>query len=432
MKNHIFISVLLLTLFVSCRKDNITPDDTSLTPDIARDSLYDIMEEWYYWYNLMPVVKKEDYSDPYVLMEAMLYKDLDRWSFVADYDEFNAEMLGTFVGHGFRIGVDKSGIARIAMIYSGAPLYKTDSVRRGWIVEKINDVDIAPILISGDAKAYSDLIQPSQAGIINKFLFKRPNGTEKTVSSAKTSFTINSVLLYDTLHLSTGVAGHLVFERFISPSDQELATAFAFFRKNNINDLILDLRYNSGGYLNIAQTLASYIIGNSSSPTVFVKMQYNDKHNEVNSNYLFRATSYPLALKRLVVITSRMTASASEAVMNGLIPHIKVVSVGDTTEGKPTGMNGWDIGKKYWFWPVTFKMVNSINEGEYFGGFPPLKVLSDDITHDFNNREEVCLKEAIHYLETGSVSTKGESEFFRYPQFSEKPGLINNAYAKEK
>ena len=430
MKKLLFLPIIFLTLFVSCRKDNITPDDT-VTPAMARDSLYYIMKEWYYWYNLMPVVTKEDYDDPYKLLEAMRYKTLDRWSFVADYDEFNAQMLGTFVGHGFRIGVDGTGNARIAMIYSNSPLY-ANGVRRGWIVKKINNIDIAPILISGDATAYANAIGPSQAGITNIFVFKRPDGVEETFSSTKSSFTVNTVLLCETLQLSSGLIGHLVFESFITPSSDELATAFAFFKANTIKDLILDLRYNSGGYLNIAQSLASYIAGDSKQGAVFAKLQYNDKHQGTNSTFAFKTTASSIGLQRLVVITSRATASASEAVMNGLKPFVNVVSIGDTTNGKPTGMNGWDIGKKYWMWPVTFKMVNKNNEGDYFDGILPAKVLPDDITHDFSDREELCLKEAIHYLETGSVSTKGVPTFKRYPQFSDKPAWMNNAFVLEK
>ncbi|MEI8226153.1 MAG: S41 family peptidase [Bacteroidota bacterium] len=434
MKKLFFLPLIFLTLFVSCEKDIITPDDNvtpGVTPAMARDSLYYIMKEWYYWYNLMPVVTKEDYADPYELMEAMKYKTLDRWSFVADYDEFNAQMQGTFVGHGFRIGVDDSGNARIAMIYSRSPLY-ADSIRRGWIVKKINGVAIAPILISNDGTAYSNLIGPSTAGRTNRFLFQRPNGTFKTVSSTKTSFTINSVLLYDTLNLSSGLTGHLVFESFIKPSEDELATAFAFFKANNVKDLVLDLRYNSGGYLYIAQILASYIAGNSYKGTVFAKLQYNDKHQNANSTFPYITIPNSLALPRLVVITSNATASASEAVMNGLKPYVKVVSIGDVTEGKPTGMNEWDIGKKYSMLPVTFKMVNAQNQGDFFDGIFPAKVLADDITHDFSDRQELCLKEAIHYLETGSISGKGGPEFYRYPQFSDKPAWMNNAFAIDK
>jgi hypothetical protein len=118
--------------------------------------------------------------------------------------------------------------------------------------------------------------------------------------------------------------------------------------------------------------------------------------------------------------------------MNGLSDFVNVISIGDTTQGKPTGMNGWDVAQKYIFWPVTFKIVNANNEGDYFDGFAPAKVASDDITHDFDDRNEQCLKEAIHYLETGTFSGKGVNNFSRSAQFSEKPSWTNNAFIKEK
>jgi carboxyl-terminal processing protease len=435
MRKLFLISILVPFLFSSCKKEEPAPVDngnTVLTDAMARDSLYYLMNQWYYWYDKMPSVVKENYSDPYALMDAMRYEPLDKWSFVADYNEFVAEMQGSFVGHGFRIGLDDNDNARIAMIYSNSPLY-SEGVRRGWIVEQINDVDIAPVLKSGDAVTYSNLIGPSTAGITNKFLFRRPDGTEVTINSTKASFTVNSVLLYDTLHLSSGVAGHLVFESFIEPSDDELATAFAFFKANNVKDLILDLRYNSGGYLYIARDLASMIAGNTAANTntVFGMLTYNNKHLNNNTAFKYISTPYPLSLSRLVVITTRLTASASEAVMNGLTPLMDVVSIGDTTNGKPVGMNGWDVGEKYFFWPVTFKIVNDNNQGEYFDGIAPAEEVSDDITHDFSDRNELCLREAIHYLETGSTAAKslrGIPQFYRNQQFSEKPSWMSNGF----
>jgi C-terminal processing protease CtpA/Prc len=427
MKKLFFLPIISLALFTACKKDNVTPAIT-LTPAMARDSLYSVMEDMYFWYDLMPNVTKENYDDPYELMEAMKYKPLDRWSFVADYDKFMAQIQGEFVGHGFRIGLDDSDDARIMMIFSRSALY-LQGVRRGWIVKKINGTDVAPILQSKDSTAYSKLIGPSKAGITNIFLFQKPDGTEVTIASTKSTFIENSVLLYDTLHLSSGITtGHLVFDSFITPSENELAAAFAFFKANGVQDLILDLRYNSGGLLYVAQILASYIAGNAYQGTEFVKLLYNDMHPEKNFSFPFESSSNPLSLQRLVVITTHETASASECVMNGLKPNINVVSIGDTTDGKPTGMDGGDIGKKYFIAPVTFKIVNKNNEGDYFDGIAPAAVVTDDLTHDFYEREELCLKEAINYLETGSVSTKGVSTFKRHPQFSEKPAWMNNAF----
>lgn len=440
MNRLIIFSFVLALLLTSCEPKE--PDDppvqpppsTGLTPAMARDSLYYLMKQWYYWYDVMPVVNKENYSDPYQLMEAMRYKPLDRWSFVADYDEFLAEMSGTFVGHGIRIGIDESKKARIAMIYSLSPLY-AEGVRRGWIIKTINNVDIAAVIIAGDAEAYNNALGPAEAGVTNTFVFQKPDGSEVTINSTKKSFQVNSVLLYDTLHLSSGITGHLVFESFIEPSAQELETAFSFFKENNIKDLILDLRYNSGGYLYVARKLASYIAGNTpaASNTTFARLTYNNKNAAYNTNYPFETTSYPIGLTRIVFITSNLTASASEAVINGLKPLMNVVTVGDTTHGKPVGMNGWEVGEKYFFWPVTFKMVNKDNEGDFFEGFAPSKFQIDDITHDFDDRREYCLKEAISYLTTGSFSaTKGITVIRPYPQVSEKPEWMNNAFATEK
>jgi carboxyl-terminal processing protease len=435
MKKLFFLPVIFLALFASCKKDPVLPDST-VTPAMARDSLYYIMKELYFWYNMpeassVNTTNKENYKDPYELLEAMRYKEHDRWSFVADYDKFIAEMNGEFVGHGFRIGVDMTGKARIAMIYKNSHLY-TGGARRGWIIKTINGTDPAPLLIANDGAGYSKLIGPGTAGITNIFVFTKPDGNDITISATKSSFQINTVLVCDTLHLKSGVTGHLVFESFYEPAPEELATAFAYFKANGIKDLILDLRYNLGGDLQMAQTLASYIAGNSYKGITFAKLQHNDKLQDLNRTLSFETTFYSLALPRLVVITSRSTASASEDVMNGLKPIVNIVSIGDTTNGKPTGMYSLYVGKKYAMLPIAFKIVNSQNQGEFFDGFFPAKTLPDDITRDFNDRQELCLKEAIYYLENGSVSAKGTQEFYRNPQFSEKPAWMNNAFIMKK
>jgi len=79
------------------------------------------------------------------------------------------------------------------------------------------------------------------------------------------------------------------------------------------------------------------------------------------------------------------------------------------------------------------KIVNSLDEGDYFEGFFPNKVAADDITHDFDDRNEVCLGEAISYLETGVFrSAKSSKVFKKYPQISEKPSWMNNTFVKDK
>jgi C-terminal processing protease CtpA/Prc len=436
MKKLLLSLVILSVLLNSCKKE-VPAVDTYTTEEQDRDGLYNLMNEWYLWYKLMPTVVKENYKDPYELMTAMRYKTLDRWSFVADYYEFVASIQGTFVGHGIRIGVDGNHKARIVTIYKNSPLYTNGSggpgVRRGWIIKTLNGQDLAPIIESGDAAAYNNLIKPATAGVTNTFVFQTPGGSDTTAVTTKSSFKVNSVMLFDTLTLKTGLTGHLVFDEFIEPSTQELQTAFAFFKAQNVKDLILDLRYNNGGILDVATDLASYIAGTAKFSTPFVSSSYNDKKVAYDSTYKFKSISSPLNLSRLVVITTRETASASEVIINGLKPHLTVTTIGDTTNGKPTGMNVWQTNdNKYVFAPITFKLVNSAGQGDFYSGFAPAKYVTDDITHDFRDKSESCFKEAIYFLENGTISSKGAYIFKPSVQYSEKPAWMNNAFILNK
>jgi carboxyl-terminal processing protease len=450
MKKLLLILMLFPALIISCKKDSILPEDalpTTTTTNVeqARDALYGLMKEWYFWYKNLPAVTLSDYKDPYELMAALRYKPKDRWSFVADYNSFVASMKGTFVGHGIRIGVDAQGKARILTIYKLSPLYTNGAggpgVRRGWIVKTLNGKDPAPLISSRDTAAYNALIGPAVAGKENIFIFQTPRGNDTTATTKKSEFTVNSVMLYDTLTINKIKTGHLVFDEFIEPSSLELAAAFAFFREQNVKDLILDLRYNSGGIMNVATELASYIAGTSKFSTPFIKTTYNDKktygdpnYNIIgNTTYNFKSVASPLNLSRLVVITTRSTASASEEVINGLRPHLTVTTIGDTTNGKPTGMDLWQTSdKKYIFAPVTFTAVNSIGVGDFYAGFEPKKYVRDDVTHDFNDKSESCFKEAIYFLEHGDISTKGGYTFNPSIQFSEKPAWMNNMFITDK
>jgi C-terminal processing protease CtpA/Prc len=428
MKKLIFFLFLVLTGISSCKKD-IPPEVIPPTVDeMARDYLYTQMNQVYLWYDKMPVVVKTDYKDPYELLDAMRYKTLDRWSFAQTYEEYEAQFSGSFVGHGISMGLDPAKNVRIVQIYNNSPLY-LKGVRRGWIVKKLNSTDLAPIFIAQDGTAYNQLIGASEAGITNTFLFQTPAGKDSTISSTKAAFTLNTVILADTLHLKSGITGHLVFDQFISPSNQELQTAFAYFSQNNIKDIIIDLRYNGGGDLTVLTNMASYLAGSAKFSTPFLKLTFNDKNTASNRYYTFNTVASPLNLTKLIVITTRETASASEDLINGLKPILDVRCIGDTTNGKPVGMVGLAYKTDYMFWPISFTLVNSLNQGDFYNGFVPEKYVPDDFTHDWNDRRESCLKEAIYYLEHGSVSAKG-LYVKQQPsvRFSEMPQRLKNAY----
>jgi len=433
MKKLVILLSFLVLGFSSCKKKDVTPAVTSPTVDQeARDYLYDTMNQYYFWYNLMPVVVKTDYQDPYELMDAMMYKTLDRWSFVETYEEYLNMDQGAFVGHGISMGLDQFNQVRIAEIYNLSPLYSL-GVRRGWIVKKLNGTDLAPIFIANDGAAYSQLIGAARVGLTNTFLFQTPAGKDSTITSAKASFTLNTVIVADTLQLKSGITGHLVFDQFIPPSNDELQTAFTYFSQNNVKDIIVDLRYNGGGDLSVLTNMASYVAGAAQVNNPFLIATFNDKNTAYNTTFNFTTVPSPLSVSKVIVITTRGTASASEDFINGLKPILDVRTLGDTTNGKPVGMVGFPYQTSYMFWPITFSLVNSAGQGGFYNGFAPDKYVIDDITHDWSDRNEACLKEAIYYLEHGSVSSKGLYIGGKPSvKFDEKSAKNNNAYIIKK
>ncbi|MCK7538783.1 MAG: S41 family peptidase [Marinilabiliales bacterium] len=143
------------------------------------------------------------------------------------------------------MSLDNSNNVRVVSLYDGSLTLWPKGVRRGWIVREINDTPLLRSSFQAMMLPTMPLWVPSTAGITNKFLFQKPDGTTVTFSSMKSSFTINSVTAAKVLDLTSGKTGYLSFETFIDPSEQELNEAFADFKASNVTDLIIDLRYNT-------------------------------------------------------------------------------------------------------------------------------------------------------------------------------------------
>src|SRR5205814_1633016 len=141
--------------------------------------------------------------------------------------------------------------------------------------------------------------------------------------------------------------------------------AFATLQQAGANELVLDLRYNGGGLISVAQHLAGLIGGARTANQTLVKLVFNDKHQEKNETYTIPNPPQALGVDRLVVIATSGTASASELIVNGLRPFMPVTVVGTTTHGKPVGQLGYNFCDKV-LYPVAFKSVNSRGPGDYY------------------------------------------------------------------
>jgi C-terminal processing protease CtpA/Prc len=172
-----------------------------------------------------------------------------------------------------------------------------------------------------------------------------------------------------------------------------------------VNELVLDLRYNGGGLVDVAQHLASYIGGVRTDGLVFAEYFHNDKNTFRNRIIRFESKPQRLTLDRLIVVTTRSSASASELVINALRPFMPVVVIGGTTYGKPVGQYAIGFCDKL-LAAVAFALRNADGHGDFFDGFPPDCPAPDEADHQLGDPEEGSLKEALTFATTGACSRR--------------------------
>jgi carboxyl-terminal processing protease len=395
-----FNKYLLLILFgfiliflPACEKDDEEPPDPKI---LARNEFYQLMQEWYLWHDKMPDVDVEDYDSPEDILEALRYLPYDRFSYITSKSEFEDVSQGKYIGHGFGYSFDSDNYVRIIFVFEDSPLYP-EGVRRGWKILEVNGQAV-------NQSNITTIFGANEIGIENTIKFLTPSDSTVVITTAKKEIQKNTVLHSDTLHVNGKIVAHLVFEGFREPSINELADVFGFFKNMETNEMILDMRYNPGGRTDVATQLGSLISGKETNK-MFYKFLHNDKKTSYDKEVNFEEYKNSLNLERLIVITSRSTYSASEIIINGLKPYLNVVTIGDATGGKPVGMYVWYSDyADYAFVPISFKIINANGKGDYFDGIPADALCEDDITRQFNDREEACLKEAIYYLSTGGFS----------------------------
>lgn len=218
--------------------------------------------------------------------------------------------------------------------------------------------------------------------------------------------------------------GYILFMDHNQGAQDELIAAFQQMRDQQVADLVLDMRYNSGGYLYIAAAAASMVAAPASEGQVFEKLNYNAKRpgDTAGSFVLFSSrvqvgeTQYPrgttlpqLGLPRLYVLSSSLTCSASESIINGLRGiDVDVVLVGGTTCGKPYGFRRKDnCGMA--FFPIEFQGVNAKDFGDYSAGFQANCKVAGDNTKQLGNPDEPLLAAALHHIDTGSCPATSDA-----------------------
>ena len=368
----------------------------------------DSMRDWYLWNDRLPArVDLEDFTSPEALLAFLATFsppgssgepiDAERgFSFISlaeDEQQFFGE--GRFEGYGFSSRFVAENDIRLIRVFEDSPAFR-GGLRRGQRILELNDRPIADIEAQEGIAAVFDTAPL-------KFRMRETDGaTEFTATIDRAVVTIDPVPNWRVIDGAGGrKIGYMELATFISTADDRMDQVFAAFRNEGVTEVILDLRYNSGGLVDTAELLGDLLGGLLNDGRVFSETRFNADRSAANDETeFFELRTSSIGLSSLVVVASRNTASASELVANSLDPWVAggVTIVGDSTSGKPVGQIGLEFCEKI-LRPTAFQTVNAAGFGDYFDGLPLDCVAADDLNVATGDDADPNLVAALSILE---------------------------------
>ncbi|MHA7129947.1 S41 family peptidase [Algoriphagus namhaensis] len=382
--------------------------------DLIKSAIYTSMEEWYFWnQELPPAPPAADFGSNQDYLDAITFQPLDRFSYITTLEAFKNSFVGRNAGHGFGFAFDADERLFISFVFDEAPAGK-DGWQRGWEILEING---KPIIEYKSGSSYNFNLGPSDPGISNSFTFRLPDGSTTTRTNVKAEYQSNSVLHEEVIEQDGKKIGYWVYQSFkatagISPTKSvEVDESMQFFQNAGVDELIIDLRNNGGGSVAVAEQILNYLIQSSNSGKLMYTNKLNSLKTELQTSRNYQKLGN-LALDRVIFITSRGSASASELVINSLDPYMNLVLVGDRTFGKPVGSfplsryNRTLAENDVELVPITFATANSEGKAEYFDGFPADVAVGDSPQFNWGDRRDFRLNAALQLIETGAVNSR--------------------------
>ena len=234
-----------------------------------------------------------------------------------------------------------------------------------------------------------------------------PSGVVRSASIAKADYNIDPVSdRYGAKIINDNgkLVGYINLRTFIDTAEPDLVAAFDSFRQQGITELVIDLRYNGGGLVSIAELMGD-LMGAGRQDQVFSHTTFRPEKASQNDTYTFHPRTQSIQPTRIAFIGTRGSASASELVINAMLPYLgnNMALIGSNTYGKPVGQIALDLAAcDDRLRVVAFKTENADHQGDYFTGLasviPNTCAASDDLAHQLGDSNEGMLAAALGFL----------------------------------
>ena len=397
-----------------------TPTPTTSTCALSARQQFanDVLQEWYLFPDLLATgVNPGSFNDVQGYIDALVAparaESKDRFfSYITSIAEENAFFDGgASAGFGFRLIYDTTNRrVFLAETFDSTPALGAN-LERGTEIIAIgtasnNLVTVNSLMANGGPQAVIDALGPSDPGVSRVLDVNDASGVRREVNLVKAEYDLDPVPRYGAQIINDGgkQVGYIRLTNFINPAIADLQAAFADFRAAGVTELVIDLRYNGGGGINVNEAFGDLLARNLSGQ-VFETIAFRDSKASNNETYRFQPSSASVAPTRVAFITTSGSASASEALINGMQPYLgdNLAIVGQNTFGKPVGQSAFDLTAcDDRLRVVTIKLENADGLGEYFNGLaatvPNSCRANDDIFRNFGDPDEAMLATALDFL----------------------------------
>ena len=382
------------------------------------------MREWYLFPETLPSAPNpsayttlDDYVDS--LTATARSQGRDRYftyvTSIAEEAAYNTS--GATVGFGMRLALAPGNRLVITESYEEGPAIRAGIDRGDEILaigtSAVDMKTVASLMASGDTTQLAQALGPDTEGTARLLRVATATGTrDVTVTKAKFEILpLSSRYGSRILDVNGKRIGYINMRTFIATADNQLRKAFADFRAQGVTEFVIDLRYNGGGLVSTANVMADLLGGNRSSNDLFTRMQFRPEKSGDNESYYFRPTASSVSPVKIAFIGTRSTASASEAVINGLLPYMgnNIALIGTNTYGKPVGQIARDRREcDDRFRIIAFSLSNANGNANYYNGLassvPVTCYAPDDIRYGLGDVQETALATAIGFLNGNSCS----------------------------